>query len=188
VLIGVHYVRYMPPSFAGFLGLRLALVLGLLSYGCMGRDIETALKTLDPLDELGVKNLESDFTRSLETVDPPLPSQLKCGRVPSWPYHNGRGWNPNCTTNAFTNFFLNVPKKNGAYYQVRFETEGMPAHDKLRLYVNGQLYTARREGDRYIADVRIDYDKLHMPTVMGTIEWTQEYETQPGKLLTIEIV
>jgi hypothetical protein len=187
MLIGVHYVRYLPPSFAGFLGLRLATVLGFLSYGSMGKDIATARSTIDVLDEAGTKNLEADFKRSFENVDPPLPSQLKCGHVPWWPYHNGHGWNSNCTTDTFTNFFLGVPKKNGRYYQVHFETEGVNART-LRLYVNGHVYTARRDGsDRYVADVPIDYTRLHMPTVMATIEWTREYEAQPGKLLMVEI-
>lgn len=185
-LIGVHYVRYLPPSFAGFLGVRLAVVLAFLSHGSMAKDIETAVTTIDKLDEGGVRNLESDFNRSFETVDPPLPSQLKCGHVPWWPYHNGHGWNSNCTTDTFTNFFLGVPKKNGRYYQVRFETEGVTAHT-LRLYVNGRVYTARREGDGYVADVPIDYAKLNMPTVMATIEWTRDFEPKPGKLLTVEM-
>jgi hypothetical protein len=187
VLIGVHFVRTMPPSFASFIGLRLAFVLGLLSFGSMGKDIETAVTTIDKLDDGGVKNLDADFKRSLETIDPPMPSQLKCGHVPWWPYHNGHGWNSNCTTDTFTNFFLGVPKKNGRYYQVRFETEGVQAHT-LRLYLNGRVYTARHEGDGYVADVRIDYAKLNMPTVMGTIEWTQDSEPKPGKLLSVEIV
>ena len=189
-LIGVHYVRYMPASFADFLGLRLAIVLGFLSYGSMGKDVETALTTIDKLDDDGVKNLDADFTRSLEAVDPPLPSRLTCGHVPWWPYHNGHGWNSNCTTDTFSNFFLGVPRKNGRYYRVRFETEGVQAHT-LRIYVNGRVYTARREGDAYVADVRIDYAKLHAPTVMATIEWTREFEPGPGKLgklLTVEIV
>ncbi len=188
VLIGVHYVRYMPPSFSDLLGLRLALVLGFLSYGSIGKDVTTALKTIDKLDDAGERNLESDFKTALEAVDPPFPSRLTCGHVPWWPYHDGHGWGSNCATDTFSNFFLSVPKKNGRYYQVRFETEGVGART-LRIYVNGRVYTARREGaDRYVADVRIDYAKLHMPTVMATIEWTQEYEPKPGKLLMVEIV
>lgn len=186
-LIGVHYVRTLPASSADFLGLRLALVLGFLSYGSMGKDIRTAVTSIDKLDDGAVKNLENDFKRSFESVDPPMPSQLQCGHVPWWPYHNGHGWNSNCTTDTFTNVFLGVPKKSGRDYQVRFETEGMQGRT-LRLYVNGRVYTARREGDRYIADVRIDYAKLHMPTVMATIEWTREFEPSRGKLLTVEIV
>jgi hypothetical protein len=59
-------------------------------------------------------------------------------------------------------------------------------HDNLWRYSHDDRH--RFTGDRYVADVAIDYAKLHMPTVMATIEWTREFEAQPGKLLTVEIV
>jgi hypothetical protein len=186
-LMGVNYVRYLPPSLDGVLGLRLAVILGLLSSASMGKDIKPARATIDRLDDAGTNNLEADFKRSFSSSDPPLPSRLTCGHVPWWPYHNGHGWNSNCTVDTFTNFFLGVPNKDRAFYQVRFEAEGVKDRT-LRLYVNGRVYNARREGDRYVADVKLDYRKLYTPAVMATIEWTRDPEPKPYKLVSVEII
>lgn len=186
-MMGVNYVRYLPASMEARFSIRVAAIMGLLCAVSMCKDIETATRTIDTLDDASAKRLSSDFERSFAFTDPPLASQLTCGHVPRWPHHNGHGWDSNCRVDTFTNFFLGVPEKDRPFYQVRFEAEGVN-EPTLRLYLNGRIYTARREGDRYVARVNVDYGQLHTPTVMGTIEWTQDLDPKPYKLMSVEII
>lgn len=187
VLVGVDYVRSLPHPTRWLEGLRLPFVLALCSFVAFKKDVEPSLSTIELLDETGVANLAIDFNSSRRTTDTPLPNHLDCGHGLAWLYHNGQGWNPGCGTDTFTNLFLGVPRKATPHYELRFRTEGIDV-PTLRAFVNGRIYTAQKRGHLYSADISLDYNKLHAPDVLVTIEWTQEPEPRPGKLLAIELV
>ncbi len=121
--------------------------------------------------------------------DDPMPSRLACdgrGTIASTPFDDGMGWRQGCAVGAVTNVYLGVRPKPGSQYTVRFETRGMSA-PRLRLYANGSVYTARRDGDAYVADVAIRSAALVSPVVVVTIEWAAAGATAPGELLSVEL-
>jgi hypothetical protein len=186
-LVGAHYVHALPRAANRFLGLRLALVLLVCTVGGFRRYVTPSLPTIEMLDASGERALASDFLRARYDTGLSSPARVECGRVPRWPYQNGLGWNADCSVDTFTNFFVGVSATADGAHEVRFETEGMSA-PALRLYLNGRIYEAARDGERYVAHVRLDPAALHTPTVMGTIEWASEASAEPGRLIAIEIV
>jgi hypothetical protein len=188
VLAVVQYVRWLPPAAARSLGLRVALVLSVASYAAYVHDIEPKVHSQEVLDGTQVAALWSDFEKSLNAVDPPLPSRLECGALPGWPWHNGQGWAGACTVDSFTNVFLGVPQKPQGRYELRLDTSGMATAPLLRVYVNGHIYTATREGEAYVAHVEVDQRRLNSRIVMATVEWVRGFGRPAGKLLSIELV
>lgn len=131
--------------------------------------------------------MEQRFEASRWQRDAPLPSRLACADPRAPIYQNGQGWGPSCSVYTSTNVVLGVAPKQGDQYLLRAKTEGMSA-PTLRVYVNGTVYVARREGDSYASEVTIRHDRLASPAVVVTVEWTREFLPPPGKLLWIELV
>jgi hypothetical protein len=127
-----------------------------------------------------------DFSNFRWGTDRSMPTTVKCGEVPSWPWRNGRGWGPGCQIDTYTDLFVGVPFKDDDQYVFRFKTEGVQA-ESLRVYVNGRIYTARRVGNTFAAVVNLRYRSLHSPIVLTTIEWIRAIEPPPGKLLEVQI-
>jgi hypothetical protein len=186
VIATVQYIRFLPRAATPLLGLPLAFALLLSSFATYIRDIEPSVSTLQTLDEPTAATMWDDFSNSRYAQDKPLSSHMKCGDHPDWPYHNGQGWLVGCRVDTFTNFYLGVPSKTDTHYQLMFKTEGVSV-PTLRVYLNGRIYTARRAGDSYVADVDIHFDRLTSPIVMATIEWTREFDPPPYKLISIEL-
>jgi hypothetical protein len=140
------------------------------------------------MDDTNIPNMWDDFTNSRYAVDDTLPSHVKCGGVPTWPWHNGQGWNGDCSVNTFSNFYLGVPAKDGDAFQLQLKTVGI-LNDTLRVYVNGRIYTAHRTGDSYFADVTIHQKDLNSVIVMVAVEWVRDVAPLPGvKLLSAQLV
>jgi len=186
VLVAVRYVRWLPPATSAVVGLRLALVMVLIGVGVFRRDVKPAVWTITALEAGGESHLDADFRRARTGTDPPLPSRMACESPLPWPFHNGQGWESGCAVDTFTNVFLGVPRKAGDHYQLKLATEGFVA-TSLRVYVDGRIYLAKRSGNGYLADLRIDYGSLHTPAVMATVEWTSGLDPVAGKLLSIEL-
>jgi hypothetical protein len=187
VLACVQYVRALPVAANRFLGLRLALVFLAISVAVYTRHIKPAQATLEVLTPEAAADQWATFSNSRWSMDPPVASRLVCGDKLAPLFNNGMGWDPGCTVNTFTNVYLGVPSKNNDRYALRFEVEG-EAPAMLRVYVNGHIYSATREGPAYTADVRIHYADLIAPTVVATIQWTAGLEVPQIKLLSIEIM
>ncbi len=191
VLAAVHHVRALRPEANRALGLPLALALGATSVACYARTIEPAVSTLDMYDPNGPKTTPAamwdDFEKARNDKDGALPSRYKCGDPAPWPFHNGQGWKADCTVDTFTNLFLGIPAKGRDYrYLLKLTTTGMSA-STLRVYVNGGIYTAQRDGEGYWLVVPIHRERFTSPIVMTTIEWTRELEPQGGRLLSVEL-
>ena len=169
--------RVRPPLALGFLA---------LSWATFNRSIEPFVSTLETLDEYAANTMWADFTNSRWAQDKPLPSHVKCGEHADWLYHDGQGWLNQCKVDNFTNVFIGVPDKSDDHYQLQFKTEGVSV-PTLRVYVNGRIYTARRMGDSYVADVTIHFARLTSPIVMTTIEWTRDLEAPPYKLFSVQL-
>ena len=184
LLIAVQYARWLPS--AALPQLRLAGAFAFLAFVGYETQIKPALVTVDNLGEGAVANLAASFKQARYGEDPPLPSRIACGSLPGWPYHNGQGWGAGCTVDTYTNVFLRAPKKTDGHYDLRFGTQGFEAK-ALRVFVNGRIYTARREGDGYVATFDMNYARLHTPSVMVAVEWTAEPDPLPGKLMWIEL-
>ncbi len=88
---------------------------------------------------------------------------------------------------TFTNVYLGLPDKADGRYAIRMEAPGMTA-EKVRVYVDGRIYTARRDGAAYRAELDLRREALHSPVVMATVEWTSEVTPPLGTLISIEIV
>jgi hypothetical protein len=187
VLIGVEYVRRLRGPPRELLGLPLAFVLAMCSIAGFKKNVEPALSTLDVLDKDGTANLANDFHRSRFQTDPPLPEHIDCRHAYQWPYHNGQGWRFDCSVDTFTNVFLGVPRKTDDHYKLRLVTERL-TEPSIRVFLNGRIITAHRDGNGYVADVHINRDRLHTPDVMVTVEWTKEQTPIPGTLVSIELV
>jgi hypothetical protein len=188
VLAALQYVRWLPRPASDALGLRLALVLGITAYATYVHDIEPNEHSQAVLDAAQVASLSDDFQKSLRDVDPPLQSRIECGGLPRWPWHNGQGWDQGCAVGTFTNVFVGVPQKAQDQYDLRLTTEGMTtAAPVLRVYCNGHIYTATRDGDAYVAHVEVRQNELSSRIVMATIEWVRGFDRPSGKLLSIEL-
>ena len=187
VLVGVQYVRRLPPSRHEFLGWPLAAVMLAGAVVCYRHDIVPWKPIVKTLDRSEVPKMWDDFSNFRWGMDRPMPTMIKCGQVPDWPWRNGRGWNSGCQVDTYSDVFVGVPQKDDDRYVFRFKTEGIGS-PSLPVYVNGRIYTARRVGpDTFVADVRLHYRSLHSPIVLTTIEWTHGLEPPSGKLLEVQI-
>lgn len=186
VLIAVQYARWLPSRVGPLPYLRMAACFYLLSLVLFKTQVETAVSSIQNASEAQIAGLPAAFKRSRYGEDAALPSRIACGAVPSWPYHNGEGWSSSCGVDTCTDVFLHVPKKADGSYELRFATQGfdMP---RLRVFVNGRVYTATRQGEEYSAPVTVDYGRLVTPTVVVAVEWTSKPDPIPGKLLWIEL-
>jgi hypothetical protein len=188
VLIAVEYVRRLPPATARLLlGWPLAAVLFTGAVGAYRNDVAPWKGMVKALEERDVPKMWDDFTNLQWGMDRPMPSTLRCGEVPDWPWRNGRGWRSGCSVDTFTDFFVGVPPRDDDRYLMSFKTEGMNA-ESVRVYVNGSIYTAHRSGDAYTADVRIRYGSLRSPIVLATIEWSRSFDPPNGRLLEVELL
>jgi hypothetical protein len=188
VLVGVQYVRRLPRSADGVLGWPLAPVMLLGAMGCYHHSTEPWKPIVKTLEESEVPHMWDDFSNWRWATDKPMPSTIKCGEVPEWPWRNGRGWNAGCLVDTYSDVFVGVPQKDDDRYVFRFKTEAIYA-PMLRVYVNGRIYTAYPVGGGiYAADVKLHYRSMHSPIVLTTIEWTRAI-TPPanGKLLEVQI-
>jgi hypothetical protein len=196
VLICVQYAIWLPRGSVRAVGPPLALAFAVYGYALLVRDVDPALATLemiDPNDPATPRTaMWDDFTNSRYSLDPPLPSIVRCGDRLSWPPKNGQGWNsswgPSCTVDPATLVYLGVAPKRDKKYVLRFTTKGMHKPE-LRVYVNGRLYTAHKTGgDEYSVPVEISYQALTSPIIMTTIEWTDAFEPPAGvELLAIQL-
>jgi hypothetical protein len=197
VIACAQYANWLPRGAARTVGLPLALVFALWAYTSLVRDVDPALATLemiDPNDPATPRTaMWDDFTNSRYSLDPPLPSSVRCGDRLGWPFRNGQGWSsswggPGCTVDPATMVYLGVPRKRDGRYALRFNTRGVRSSE-LRVNVNGRIYTAHRSaGDEFSVPVDIKYEALTSPIVMTTIEWTTAFDPPPGvELLSIEL-
>jgi hypothetical protein len=187
VLVGVQYVRRLPRSADGVLGWPLAPVLLLGAIACYRHNTEPWKPFVKTLDESEVPRMWDDFSNWRWATDKPMPSTIKCGQAPDWPWRNGRGWGAGCVVDTYSDVFVGVPPKEDDHYVFRFKTEGMTA-PSVRVYVNGRIYRAYRTGvGTYEAEVKLRYRSMHSPIVLTTIEWTTSKDPPPGKLLEVEI-
>jgi predicted outer membrane lipoprotein len=183
----VQYVRSLPPAANRWLGWPLAaafVALGALAYE---RHVVPARATIETAGPRELASMESAFRRSRWGTDAPMPSRLTCDEPPEGPYLNGAGWAPDCTVDTFTNVYLGLPEKAYGRYALRMEAPGIAA-ETLRVYVDGRIYTARKDGITYGADLDLHRDAMHSPTVMATVEWTREATPPVGTLAWIEIM
>ncbi len=187
VLACVQYVDTLPASANRFFGPRSALALASLSVATCVRHVVPNPHSIEPLTSEDARGMSSRFVASRWSTDPPLPSRIQCGAVPLLPFENGYGWDPACSVDTFTNVYLGVPVKEGGAYVLRFDAPGMTS-PSLRVYANGRLYTARRDGDTYSTELELRRERLTTPAVMVTVEWTREFAPPPGVLLSIELV
>jgi hypothetical protein len=183
-LAGVQYVRFLPRASTPLFGYPLALAFVACAYASFDRSVEPFVSTLETLDEIAASTMWADFSNSRWAQDKSLPNHLKCGDRSDWLYHDGQGWLGGCRVDTFTNFYIGVPSKSDDHYQLQFKTEGVSV-PTLRVYLNGRVYTARKLGDSYVADVNIQFDRLTSPIALATIEWTREFEAPPYKLLSV---
>lgn len=183
----VQAFRSLPASANRWLGVPLALVLAGCGAGTFWRHVEPARESIETLDARGVANLEHDFQRSRWGTDWPLPSRLACDEPIDGPYQNGAGWGFGCSVDTFTNVYLGVPESPDSAYALRIETSGMQP-ETLRVFVDGRVYEAHRDGDAYSAPLELDRASLHSPVVVVTVEWTRESEPPAGQLLSIALV
>jgi hypothetical protein len=185
VLAVVQYVRVLPRAAQPVLGIPLALALLAPAYATFKRDIKPHVSTIDTLDETAANTMWDDFTNSRYAQDKPLSNHIRCGDRADWLYHNGQGWLAGCRVDTFTNLFIGVPgSKADNRYTLQLKTEGVSL-PTLRVYFNGRIYSAHREGDSYVAEVTVHFDRLSSPIVLTTIEWTREFEAPPYKLLSV---
>jgi hypothetical protein len=192
VLSGVQAVRTLPAFAAPALGWPLAIVLGVGALGAFHRDVETGKNLVENLDPAKIASLGADFATTRGGQDEELPSKVFCGDVPPWPRFNVdwrssvEGWHPDCTVDTASEVFIGVPRKADDAFVIRFDTYELEAKAP-RVMVNGRSYVARREGDTYAADVRIEQAKLSSRVVLATIEWEHGIEPVEGRLLSVEL-
>lgn len=192
LLIGVQYARTLPLVTTSTLGLPLAAVLLTGAYSAYKHDIAPAQKRFDAFDPSAAPRMWADFEKTRAAQDKAMPTTLRCGSVPDWPRFdvfwrsNPISWSPSCDVSTVTEFFIGVPPKQSDSYVLSLKTEGMKPPSIL-LWVNGHLYTARKVGDAYQADVRIRYASLSSPTIFVSIEWQHDLLPVPGKLDEVEL-
>jgi hypothetical protein len=191
VLACVHYVRSLPRAADRVLGIPLAAVLGISSAAVYVRSVTPALssiKLVDPRDpDRQPMAIWDAYEKSQAPADKALQPRLECGDEVDWPFHNGEGWKPGCQVQSFTNLYLGVPgKSRDDHYRLQFRTKDMP-QNTVRVYLNGRIYQAHRNGDTFVVDARIHYDDLASPIVMATIEWTSGDDQAPGQLFFVEL-
>lgn len=188
VAAGVQYVRRLPPAGSAILGWPLAAVMLVGAVVCYRHDVTPWRPLVKTLDAAEVPRMWDDFSNARWGTDRPMPTDVKCGQVPSWPWHNGRGWGPGCNVDTYSDVFVGVPKKDDDGYVFQFKTEGVKA-ESLQVYVNGRRYVAHKVGDTYRAAVRLHYAAMHSPIVLTTIEWTRDKDPPAGvKLFDEEIL
>ena len=186
VLAGVQYVRFLPRGRRSPLGLPLALTFAACSWATFDRHIELAAGAQDTANAQDMESMWNEFSKSRWEQDKTLPTHVKCGDKADWLWHDGQGWKDQCKVDTFTNLFIGVPYKRDDNYRLELKTEGIES-PTLRVYLNGRIYTARRSGDGYVADVTIRYDRLTTPIVMTTIEWTRDFEPPSGRFLSMDL-
>jgi hypothetical protein len=192
VLSGVQLVGTLPKTATPVLGWPLAIVLGICAVGAFHRDVETGEYLVGTLGKEKIATLKADFEATRGGQDEQLPSRVLCGDPPPWPRFNVdwrssvEGWHPDCTVDTTSEVFMGVPPKADDAFVIRFETYGIDA-EAPRIVVDGRTYAARREGDAYAADVRIEQAKLSSRVVLATIEWEHGIEPVDGRLLRVEL-
>jgi hypothetical protein len=191
LLASVQYVLTLPAAAVMPYDLRLTKIMFWTGFAAMARfwvpwEWDYRADVLHPQE---VDALEGQFEAARWQTEGPLPTRLSCDKLPDpdVPYHNGLGWKPGCSVGTYTNVYLGVLPRAQDHYTLRFETQGV-TDATLKVYVNGGVYTARRSGDTYEADVTIHYAALTSPSVMITLLWTRDNEPPPVKLLSIELV
>jgi hypothetical protein len=146
------------------------------------------LRNIDPVEDTG--KMWDQFRASRWGVDQPLPAKVSCGDPIPPVYDDRLGWNEDCSVVDSANVYLGVVPKADDRYVVRFATSGMEL-PTLRIYLNGRVYVARRNGDAYEADVRLRRDALTSPIVVVTIEWpsarTKQEPPPAARLLSVEL-
>jgi hypothetical protein len=187
VAAGVQYVRRLPRESNAILGWPLAAVMLTGALVCYRHDVVPWKPIVKTLEATEVPKMWDDFSNARWGSDKPMPTDVKCGEVPSWPWRNGRGWNAGCQVDTYSDVFVGVPHKDDDNYVVQFRTEGMP-FDSVSVYVNGRNYVAHRSGNIYSAPIRLHYASMHSPTVLTTIGWTLGKDPPPGKLLDVQIL
>ncbi len=170
-------------------GARTALAVTLVYFSLVSlvRDITPGtekIHTVSAATMLDWERIEAGFRT---TALPAMPSRLDCVTPKANVYGNGAGWSITCDVGQTTNLYLSVPERAGSEYELRFRVQG-EAPASLRVYVNGSLYTARREGDEYVAPIRIRTAKLYSPNVLISIEWARGPNIPHIKLQSVSLV
>jgi hypothetical protein len=187
VVAAVQYVRRLPRAGSAAFGWPFAAVMLAGAVGCYRHDVEPEKGLVKTLEASEVRKMWDDFSNFRWGMDRTMPSIIKCGEVPSWPWRNGRGWGPGCDIDTYSDVFVGLPPKMDDHYVLRLKTQGIKA-DSVRVYVNGRIYTARRTGDTFLADVSLHYRSFHSPIVLTTVEWVRALDPLPGKLLEVQLL
>jgi hypothetical protein len=187
VAAGVQYVRRLPPSGTAIFGWPLAAVMLLGAVVCYRHDVTPWKPIVKTLEASEIPRMWDNFSNARWGDDKPMPTEVKCGQVPSWPWRNGRGWGTGCNVDTYSDVFVGVPRKDDDNYVFQFKTD-FPTADSLTVYVNGRNYKAHRSGDTYSVPVRLHYAAMHSPIVLTTIEWTRGKDPPPTKLLEVQIL
>ncbi|HEX8795295.1 MAG TPA: hypothetical protein VF765_30310 [Polyangiaceae bacterium] len=187
ILAGVQYVRRLPAGANAVFGWPAAFVLAAGAVGAFRHDVEPWKSIVKSIDPPEIPHMWDDFTNARYGTDGPMPSTIKCGQVPSWPWRNGRGWGSGCYVDTFSDVFVGVPRKDADDYVLQFKTEGIRA-DTVRVYVNGRIYKAHRVGDTFSTPVSLHYASFHSPIALTTIEWVRGFDPQGGKLLEVRLL
>ncbi len=188
VLATVQYVHTLPAAKRVPDG-RMAKIMFWVGFAALARFLVPWEWTYRANILLGkdVTSMWDEFSASRWGSDATIPSKRLCGETHDVPYHDGLGWRDGCKVATFTNFYLGVPPKAGNHYTVRLKTQGM-AVPRVRVYVNGQFYDARLNGDEYDVDVDIKSAALHSKLVMVTVHWGPDLQPPSGKFLSAELV
>ena len=187
VAAGVQYVRRLPRASNAILGWPLAAAMLTGAVVCYHHDIEPWKRIVRNLEAPEVRKMWDEFSNARWGTDKPMPTDVKCGEVPSWPWRNGRGWGAGCQVDTYSDVFVGVPKKDVDDYVFQFKTDGI-AFDSVVVYVNGRHYVARRTGNIYSAPIRLHYAAMASPIVLTTISWTLGTEAPHGKLIDVQIL
>jgi hypothetical protein len=191
LLACVQLVSALPARFDRRFGLPLAAWLAAAAAGQYVLHVRPWAPSSDTLNPHSRAVLWDHFTTARYQMDKPLPSRLLCGEVPAAPLHNGQGWfqhaSSECAVDTFTNVFLGVPFAPDGAHVLRIVTEYSTAQ-AVRVYVNGVILVATRNGDAFELPLKIPEGSLESPAVMVTIEWTRTLSPPQLHLLMIELV
>ncbi len=141
---------------------------------------------IEVLDRPAAEALATEAAAIARTPQPALPARIACGDpLPSWPVGDGLGLDRGCSVGTFTNLYLGVPP-NPAGHALRFRVD-RPGAPSVRVFVDGRLYVARREGDAYVTPLRVDDRRLFTPVVVVTIEWTSGLTPPTLRFVDVEL-
>jgi hypothetical protein len=149
----------------------LALASAFFAFMHIANDVTPALRTLEIVDQNGIRALEAEHEAEQAMPQPPLPARRACGQpFAGWARGDGLGWAPNCAVALVTNVYLAVPPAGGRALRVRLGVDHPPT-PTLPVFVNGRTYEARLQDQVYEAEVSLDPRRFRSPVALATVDW-----------------